>query len=1159
MPKRLATLTTLVVGGLLLLAVLPSAYASAAQPWWQVVTGSRPTNLWEPVDALETQEVTGEKFFGLVLAVKVEVGGSVVGCLGSGSLAPFGGPSANEVCENETGFPASETASEFAEMLEGPYGAGKVQVIGGPAGAAPFKVESPWGPPIEVTPLKAELFGIQFSLGSNVGSKVLSEGSGRLVLTLTNLGDATIDGSGTPVTIVDKLPQGAIASSAEAFAGGFDTYGPVDCAVAAADEVACTYGGKLPPYQAIEIEIFTSLEGSPPVAGAPGHVTVSGGGAASVSTAQSIKVSDEPVRFGIERFSAAAEEEGGGPVKRAGSHPFQFTTTVQLNAGAVHPTVAGVSVGARYLATEQPGLPRNLRFPLPAGLVGNAAAMPTCKMETFLPHVGEVLNTCPDSTVVGVSSATIVESGTFGLISLAVPVFNLPPAFGEPARFGFVVTGVPVLIDTEVDPDDDYRITARVSNISQAAQFLSATTTLWGTPGDPRHDSARGWNCVWFQATEPCVRPASLDESAFMRMPVQCSSPLDFGLSLEPWNTPLGTQVDNASFTSDPLQGCNIVPFDPSVEAAATNKSTQSPSGLSFSLKMPSSGLLNGDGIAEGQPKKVEVDLPEGMTVNPSQGEGLVGCGSAEYARETATSQSGEGCPEASKIGTVQIATPLLNEEVHGSIYVASPHDNPFGSLLSLYMVAKIPDRGILIKQAGKVEPDPINGQLTTTFDDLPQLPFSSFELHFKEGPRAPLVTPEACGSYDITAKFTPWNAVDPSNPQPSEIVTRTSQFIVDQSPHGTACPSGTPPFHPGFTAGTENNAAGIYSPFKARLTREDGEQEFSRFSLKLPKGVIGNLSGIPFCSEAAIAQARSRTGVNGGQEELDSPSCPAASQIGRTLVGAGVGPSLTYVPGNLYLAGPYQGGEALGGGDHAGQGRALRPRQRRHPPGAEGRSGDRRSLDRRLELGSDPAHPAGDRRSRPGHPRHRRPEGLRPQPDQLRTDDASAAAGPSPAGQSPTSPRPLPGRRLRQPRLQTQAGAEPQRRDEARGAPAPEGGPDRPQGRRQHPRRGGRPAALGVPRTGPHPHRLHPGPVQRRRRQRRTVPKGSIYGRVKAVTPLLDEPLTVPVYLRSSNHPLPDLVAALIRARSTSTSTAGSTRSTAASATPSKRFRTRR
>jgi hypothetical protein len=40
--------------------------------------------------------------------------------------------------------------------------------------------------------------------------------------------------------------------------------------------------------------------------------------------------------------------------------------------------------------------------------------------------------------------------------------------------------------------------------------------------------------------------------------------------------------------------------------------------------------------------------------------------------------------------------------------------------------------------------------------------------------------------------------------------------------------------------------------------------------------------------------------------------------------------------------------------------------------------------------------------------------------------------------------------------------------------------------------------------------------------------PAASIYGKAKAWSPLLDKPLSGPVYLRSSSNPLPDLVADL-------------------------------
>ena len=249
--------------------------------------------------------------------------------------------------------------------------------------------------------------------------------------------------------------------------------------------------------------------------------------------------------------------------------------------------------------------------------------------------------------------------------------------------------------------------------------------------------------------------------------------------------------IDSATFDGGTMHGCNQVPFDPSIAAAPTSKLAEAPSGLSFNLSMPNSGLLNKDAIAEGQPKKVEVTLPEGMTVNPSAAEGLAVCAPLTTRGSSSNSKPGEGCPDASKIGNVEIQTPLISETVKGALYQAAPYDNPSNSLLGLYIVARVPERGVLVKLDGKVSPDPQTGQLVTTFDDAPQLPFSSFDLSFREGGRAPLVTPPACGDYDVVAKFTPWSAKDPDNPAANEVVTRKSTFTVQRGVDGGACPLG--------------------------------------------------------------------------------------------------------------------------------------------------------------------------------------------------------------------------------------------------------------------------------------------------------------------------------------------------------------------------------
>jgi len=889
MPSRLGIALAVVTVALTLVAALPVA-ASATTPWWQILDGSRPSNLWEPTDSVQEIIATPESTeFGEALTQRMEINRESIGCLASETFIGELG------CLFFVGAPPTSNAAQLETLLEPIYGS-DVEVTGGPVGVAPLVVTVPGR---SVPPIFFNEDNNQQTFGTAENKVISQGGSGRLIVTVTNLGDEAVDATGEAVTIVDDLPEGVVATGVEAFAGQRNSDGPVSCEVEAAGaRVTCTFENELPAYESIEIDIPASLT-DPPAAGEPGTIKVSGAGTPEKVGSQEITVSPEKVSFGIERFSAVAEEEGGAIPTLAAKHPFQFTTTLQFNAGQYQP---GPERGKS--SVEQPAQPRNLRFSLPAGFIGNTRSVPQCTLADFYDGSRFLTNQCPDTTAVGIAAVTIVEKTNVGFTRLAVPLFNLTPGPGEPARLGITAGGAPVLIDTEVDPNDDYRIIAIVRNATQLVQLLSSTVTVWGTPGDPAHNGQRGWLCGYhLQNYGECQNPPGATENAFLRLPVNCVNPMTTETEVEPWNVPLRTVVASEESTSPPLEGCASVPFEPSITANPTNKTAGSPSGFDVNLQMPNNGLLSKDATAESQAKKVEVTLPEGVTINPSQAEGLAACSPSQYAAETATSPAGAGCPEAAKVGSVEVKTPILEEEAKGSVYVATPFDNPFGSLVALYVVAKIPERGILIKQAGKVELNPQTGQLVSTFDNLPQVPFETFKLHFNEGNRAPLVMPDQCGTYDMVTKFTPWSAEDPNNPTPSEVVTEPSSFSIDQG-----CPNGAPGFSPGFVAGTTNNSAGSYSPFTIRLTRNDNEQEFSRFSVKLPKGVIGKLAGIPFCSDAAIAAARARTGPNGGQEELDNPSCPSASQIGRTLAGAGVGPDLTYVPGKVYMAGPYKG-----------------------------------------------------------------------------------------------------------------------------------------------------------------------------------------------------------------------------------------------------------
>jgi hypothetical protein len=932
--RRAAPILATLLG--LLIPALSTAGAQAASPWWGALVGSRPSNLPTAPDPGELQEMSTStatvefEFFGPVgeglLVAPIAVGGEAVGCLAAGEFTGLGETffhTPAKLCEEETGFPAAaavKSPAELAALLEGIYGT-EVSLSGpGGEGAAPagfgegdFSLLTPgrWKPALRLGPPAVIVNPFASSQTATLGaasSEVASEGSGRLNLTFTNLGDAPLYASAEdPLAISVHLPAGVAAYEAEGLAGYVAAGLPaIPCTVAAsASLIECSFEGELPPYEAIEVEAPVALDGTV-ASGARLEASISGGNATALPVSHALTISGAAVHFGIESFGMAAEEEGGAASAQAGVHPFQLTNTLQLNAGAM----SGDRRGTPTVA--QPALPRNVRVAFPAGLVGAAKPVPACDMATFL-AINALINECPADSAVGVASVTFIESGTLGFAHVAVPVFSLPPARGEPARLGFVIAGDPVVIDTSVDPEDEYKVVGEVRNVSQVVEYLGSSLSLWGVPGDPRHDSSRGWQCAFYEhpfggCPEGGI-PAPAD-TPFLRMPVSCASALEYRAEIEPWNVPVGSVIAPGSAEGAPPVGCNRLPFDPTVSSSLTSKLASNPSGLDLGIQMPNSGLENAKqgAISETQFKRAEVILPKGVTVNPSQAEGLATCSEADYERERFDSKPGEGCPEASKIGSVQITTPLLDEQLEGAVYVATPYQNKTHSLIGLYLVAKIPDRGILVKQPIEVRPDPVTGQLVSIADEVPQLPFSSFKFHFREGGRSPLITPPGCGTFATVAKFVPWSAQNPDNPDPSEVVERQATFTVERGVTGGACPQGPAPFNPGFEAGTLNNQAGSYSPFVMHLTRNDGEQDMGKFSFTLPPGVVGKLAGIPYCPEAGIARAQSRQGAHGGQEEKSDPSCPAASQIGTTVGGAGVGNQLTYVKGSLYLAGPWHG-----------------------------------------------------------------------------------------------------------------------------------------------------------------------------------------------------------------------------------------------------------
>ncbi len=612
--------------------------------------------------------------------------------------------------------------------------------------------------------------------------------------------------------------------------------------------------------------------------------------------------------FGLSDFQVAITDQNGQPVTQAGSHPFAITTSFQIN-----------STGEGNEALVE-GKIRDAIFEQVAGLIGDATAVPTCSTVAFLAD-SSINPKCPMETVVGMQSASFITPIFY---EKPGPIYNLVPPPGAVVRLGWKVRDAPIVVDlgierapgyNQIRQAPDYNAVASVQGLNQTAPVFGSIVELWGVPADPAHDLVRGWVCGFNAKAvegrriqrptsgETCPSNASL--APFLTLPRSCEGPAVTTYQARSWQEP--DVWVSGSHIGPAFTGCEKLGFLPEIGSQATTDSAETGTGLDFSIDFDDPGLKNPDGLAQSDLQKAVVTLPRGVTINPSAGEGLGVCAPADLDRETLVSVPGEGCPNASKIGTVEVVSPLVAEPVDGSVFLAAQDDpgttapgaeNPFDSLIAFYIVLKGPKLGILVKQPAKVEPDPRTGQLVTTVDDIPQIPFSRFDFHFREGQRAPLVSPPTCGTYTTKAELTP-------RANPTQVRTLEASFEITRGIGGGPCPAGgVPPFKPGFVAGSLNHNAGSFSPFLLRLTRRDGEQDLTKFSAVLPPGVVGKLAGVGKCANAQILGAKGKT----GRQELASPSCPAGSKIGSTLAGAGVGSSLTHVPGSLYLAGPYRG-----------------------------------------------------------------------------------------------------------------------------------------------------------------------------------------------------------------------------------------------------------
>jgi hypothetical protein len=520
---------------------------------------------------------------------------------------------------------------------------------------------------------------------------------------------------------------------------------------------------------------------------------------------------------------------------------------------------------------------RDVKVDLPAGMIGNPNSVDKCTI-TELIGAGDNAPLCPATAQIGVAGIY----NTPGAAPEKVKVYNLVAPSNLPALLGFNYEGVLARIEPRLR-SSDYSITTSVRDIAQTHKISGVDLTIWGVPADASH-ARMGYGCdLVIYSCDPDVLAANgvppvpdpAPRLPYLTNPTSCpSTPAAIPASVDSWQSTgqFSTLSPTADENGNPYlwDGCERLAFNPSIEVQPSSHTADAPSGVTVDLTVPQSD--DPDGLATAHVRKTVVRFPEGMTVSPSSAAGLGACSLSEIALGTDREPT---CPDSSKLGTVSIDTPLLAEPLQGDIILAKQNDNPFRSLLALYFVVRGP--GVLIKLPGKVDLDQRTGQLTTTFDNTPQLPFSRLHVAFRGGPTAPLATPTACGTYSIHADVTSWASSTP--------VGLDTPMKIDQG-------CGRRDFNPSMSAGATNPVAGADTAFRFSVSRPDRSANLASIDAVLPPGLLARIADVPRCDDA----------------QANAGTCPVESDIGSTSVLSGPGDAPLGLTGRVSLTGPYKG-----------------------------------------------------------------------------------------------------------------------------------------------------------------------------------------------------------------------------------------------------------
>lgn len=531
--------------------------------------------------------------------------------------------------------------------------------------------------------------------------------------------------------------------------------------------------------------------------------------------------------------------------------------------------------------TQEPvGILKTLRVDLPVGLSVNPQATPQCELTAF------EAGTCSAASEVGKSAVTAAVAGLpapalDGLTK--VPVYNLVPKEGQPARFGFKILTEEVFLEADVDWSGDYHegFTIAVPE-SPIGKLLKNRLVFDGRAG----------NGTFLTLPSTCFNPAQPGfehvYSTYLRADSKENPNPNFpnGSSLFESGLPPGVMPT----------GCDKVPFEPTTAVNPGTQQTDSPSGPLVEVKVPFEE--SGTAIANSNVKDAVVTLPRGMGLNPAAAPDLQMCTNEQFGKGT---RNPVACPAGSKIGTAAIETPPLPAgALTGDVYLGKQlsRDPRSGDLYRVFLNAASSRYGVDVRLIGNVKADPLTGQLTTVFKDNPQVPFTSVKLDFDDG-KGVLTSPPTCGPNAATHAMTAWSGTPDQGPQ-------EGGFTLRSAPGGGACAKSMAerPFAPGFNAKPKTDQAKTFTPFSVNITRPQGQQELKGVDILLPPGATAKLKGVPYCPPKAIANAADRSGA----DEKKNASCPDNSKIGVAVVQAGTGSKPLKIEGEVYLAGRHQG-----------------------------------------------------------------------------------------------------------------------------------------------------------------------------------------------------------------------------------------------------------